>query len=655
MCANLPITFKASGGTNNIWYLTETASSPVSTATQLVTTGLTPETIVSRFVSQSINNCESPRTAIHVQIKSTMACGGIPDSPTPPTIPLDSVSIDTPDPVVELPPLKEPEIPRITYAFSPNCGRETYQLTVVGCPNTPQIFNQYGPEKLIGLGESTAIQAYAEAYIQIRCPGTAALPIQVTLPEMRKPEIRIETTYANFACSGDDIKLQAIIPHDTEIIGWELNGHLLAEQKMISGQLRPGFYQPVVRKNGCIHRGDGMYIEVHERPLPPEITLSATKVCLGDTVRVLANMPQLKWVSHAPTNQRFVGSTAGTYLFSAQTAIDGVCWSETSEPIILLVRPLPPPPKINNVRNAGFCVGDSTKLEADAPSLKYAWNTGDSTQIRFSKIPEINQVKYQDPNGCWSAWSDPINTFHFPAAPQPFIRATPNRQFCQGSFITIHTTPAFRYAWNNGSTSDSLIVRNSEKITMKTQNEYGCWSMPSSPLVIEARQNPNVPLLDKMGSYFLQARSLFDQPDRFVWKFNQVDLTDSLNQIKLFTSGIYSVSAQKKYRLDEEQPITCASAFRNYNYILPVELGGISIYPNPTQSATISIEILNQTLQGTIELIDLQGHVLQRWEIGDSSIRHRIRLDDQLANGNYILRFETDEGIKTRIISVVRN
>jgi hypothetical protein len=86
-----------------------------------------------------------------------------------------------------------------------------------------------------------------------------------------------------------------------------------------------------------------------------------------------------------------------------------------------------------------------------------------------------------------------------------------------------------------------------------------------------------------------------------------------------------------------------------------VELGGISIYPNPTQSATISIEILNQTLRGTIELIDLQGHMIQRWEIGNSSIRHRIRLDDQLANGNYILRFETDEGIKTRIISVVRN
>jgi hypothetical protein len=211
-----------------------------------------------------------------------------------------------------------------------------------------------------------------------------------------------------------------------------------------------------------------MYIEVHERPLPPEITLSATKVCLGDTVRVLANLPQLKWMSHAPTNQRFVGSAAGTYLFSAQTATDGVCWSIPSSPISLQIQSVPQPPLIIFQRQAGFCKGDSTKLQADTPSQKYAWNSGDSTQIRYSKIPEANQVKYQDPNGCWSAWSAPITTFHFPAEPQPFIRANPNRQFCHGAYATIHATPAFLYAWNTGSTEDSLVIRSSEKITLKT-------------------------------------------------------------------------------------------------------------------------------------------------------------------------------------------
>jgi hypothetical protein len=659
ICANLPLTFKASGGTNNIWYQTATASTAVSTATQITVNGQTPESIVTRFVSQSVNNCESARTAISVWIKSNVECGVItdtPPTPPPPTIPpIPETPPTIPDPVVEVPPIKEPEIPRISFTLSPNCGKETYQLTVIGCPNTPQIFNQYGPEKLIGLGESTAISASFETYIQIRCPGTAAAPIQVTLPEMQRPVIAIETNYANFACSGDDIKLQAILPAHTEIIGWELNGHLLAENQVISGQLRPGFYQPVVQKNGCIHRGDGIYIEVHERPLPPEITLSATKVCLGDTVRVLANMPQLKWVSHAPTNQRFIGSAAGTYVFSAQTAINGVCWSTPSSPISLQVQSVPQPAIIIFQRQAGFCKGDSTKLQADIPSQKYAWNSGDSTQIRYSKIPEVNQVKYQDPNGCWSAWSATITSYHFPAEPQPFIRANPNRQFCQGAYATILATPAFRYAWNTGSTEDSLVIRNSEKITLKTQNEYGCWSIPSPPLSIEARQNPRIPLLEKMGSYFLQARNIIDQPDRYVWAFNEGNLKDSLSQIKLVKSGIYGVSALKYYTLDEALTITCRSEFKFYSYALPTELAGISIYPNPTQSTLLSIEILNNTLESKVELIDFQGHVIQHWELGSSAFRHRIKLTENLTNGNYILRFETDEGIKTRILSVLRN
>jgi hypothetical protein len=132
-------------------------------------------------------------------------------------------------------------------------------------------------------------------------------------------------------------------------------------------------------------------------------------------------------------------------------------------------------------------------------------------------------------------------------------------------------------------------------------------------------------------------------------------LLDSLKQIKLFDSGIYYVSALKNYLLAGESTITCRSEFKGYNYTLPTELGGISIYPNPTQSSSISIEILSNTLENKIELIDFQGHVVQHWELGSAAFRHRIKLADQLANGNYILRFETDEGIKTRIISVLRD
>ena len=72
ICPGNTIVFKASGGTNNIWYLTESATSALSTATNLsvsstTNSGTDPFTI-TRWVSQKINECESPRTAIDVKV-----------------------------------------------------------------------------------------------------------------------------------------------------------------------------------------------------------------------------------------------------------------------------------------------------------------------------------------------------------------------------------------------------------------------------------------------------------------------------------------------------------------------------------------------------------------------------------------------------------
>jgi hypothetical protein len=64
------IIFKATGGTNNIWYLNENDTKAISTATTLsvavpINKGTSAIELV-RWVSQKVNNCESPKTAIKV-------------------------------------------------------------------------------------------------------------------------------------------------------------------------------------------------------------------------------------------------------------------------------------------------------------------------------------------------------------------------------------------------------------------------------------------------------------------------------------------------------------------------------------------------------------------------------------------------------------
>ncbi len=71
VCSGSTITFKASGGTYNIWYLNEKDLNSISTATSIsvippINLGLTNVPIL-RWASQKINECEGPKAAISVQ------------------------------------------------------------------------------------------------------------------------------------------------------------------------------------------------------------------------------------------------------------------------------------------------------------------------------------------------------------------------------------------------------------------------------------------------------------------------------------------------------------------------------------------------------------------------------------------------------------
>ncbi|MHA8050720.1 hypothetical protein V7S79_06355, partial [Aquirufa sp. ROCK-SH2] len=70
------LTFKASGGTNNIWYLNENDANYISTATSITVKNVINEAnddmFISRWVSQKINECEGPRAKIEVLIPAKL-------------------------------------------------------------------------------------------------------------------------------------------------------------------------------------------------------------------------------------------------------------------------------------------------------------------------------------------------------------------------------------------------------------------------------------------------------------------------------------------------------------------------------------------------------------------------------------------------------
>jgi hypothetical protein len=157
-----------------------------------------------------------------------------------------------------------------------------------------------------------------------------------------------------------------------------------------------------------------------------------------------------------------------------------------------------------------------------------------------------------------------------------------------------------------------------------------------------------------VGTYFIRARSVIDKPDQYAWKMNDLRLPDSTAQIKMKDSGIYAARAEKRYQMLGEIDIRCVSEFKSQSFSFPTELDGLSIYPNPTNSDYVTLEILEDAVSGQMELVDFQGHLVHRWELGNSKNRNRLLLPRHIANGNYLLRLEADGETKNKLISIMR-
>jgi Ig-like domain CHU_C associated/Secretion system C-terminal sorting domain len=641
ICPGLSVTFKASGGVNNIWYLNTSSTAPLSTATTYTTSANPASSPFTRYVSQKINGCESDRTAILVQVLSLAVC-----SPT------DSTS--TPPPIVNPPPTDSTEqnLPQVhlSYQLHQNCESGTYALNIHGCHLATQItINR----------QATLVSNYFESYIpentelHITCPESISDPLDILLPGLTPPEIPIQSNYQNYVCEGDKTSLSIQLPIGAHMVGWEYNGHLFTQTKDLHETLAAGNYQAIIQRNTCTYRSESIYIDVHPKPEIPKLINTRTNICIGDTIYLQTTVayPYYLW-SNQSTAATFVESAkqAGNLDIVAQVSMDGTCWSNPSETIHIQVNPSPEKPQILVQKNGGFCRGDSILLSLNHTGMAYKWSNNEINQRIYAYKPERYEAIWQDSMGCWSPPSEAVQTYYYPEEPQPHIHAL-NRQFCQGESVTIYASPAFEYRWSTQANSDSIVLRTSDIIYLKTQNEYGCLSPPSLPLQIIAQGNPWMPKLSRSGMYFIQATNI-EPVTKYEWKLDSHLLKDTTAQIKIRQSGFFQVRAIKKYELRDAIPIQCYSPYQVSSFGISADDPGIRLYPNPNKGELVQVEIQEDLSNVDVALYSLQGKQLKRWQLSDTRLAHSLQLE-QIPTGSYVLQFYAQQWSREKRIFIV--
>ena len=681
------IIFKATGGTNNMWYLNENDTKAISTATTLsvavpINTGTSAIELV-RWVSQKVNNCESPKTAIRVSIPAivkpivpvvpTIPVSGTPANSTPPpplitssptTIPANPsdnpevISIPTEVPAEpDVYDLKEIILPKeklfLRYSTQVRCDEESYLLHVEGCPVPLKYENLNGGIDYRSPEEDLLVHSPNETKINVICEGEFADPMLVVLPSLKRPNFTVESSFDSFVCENENIEIKLNYSSDSQFHVWEKEGHSYSENPIIKEVANAGTYQAIISKAGCFYRSELVTVDVHKTPVTPILFSPKHTICQNDSLLISIKNDANKYLwsmGETTKNLPFIGKKAGIELFKAKITLDGKCWSAWSNPLKIIIHPTPTKPQIVTIRNAGFCRGDSTFLETTKNAKSWMWSSSETQSFIYSKIPQTYTVVIQDSVDCWSPPSDPVTSFYFPIEKQPVTKSFPSNQFCLGNFVTLKTSPAFGYLWNTGETTDSIKVNQSGKYHLKTRNEYGCWSIPSIEQYIFGRTLPLMPILEKNGTFFIKARN-FDVVDSYQWIVGPSKILDTNAILKMAVNGLHQVRAKRNFNLASNPLLSCFSEFQKMVFNIPENFNGFSIYPNPMIGDHLTIEILKETGAGEILLMDLRGIILGTWLFQNSKDAIKIKIHS-IPNGQYIIKMNSANVILDKLLII---
>ena len=658
------IIFKATGGTNNIWYLNENDIKAISTATTLsvavpINTGTSAIELV-RWVSQKVNNCESAKTAIRVSIPANM-------KPTAPTIPVLETPVGLPpaapiipeeitipsEPPSDLPAAGsiEPEVydlqeiilPKeklfLRYSTQLRCEEESYLLHVEGCPVPLKYDFLNGGVDFRSPEQDLLVHSPNETKISVSCEGEYADPMLVVLPGLKRPDFSVESSFDSFVCENENIEIKLNYSSDSQFHVWEKEGHSYSENPIIKEAANAGTYQAIISKAGCFYRSEKVIVDVHKTPESPLLFSPKNAICQNDSLLISMKNDANRYLwsmGETTKNLFYVGKKAGVEVFKSKITLDGKCWSAWSNPLKIIIHPTPTKPQIVTIRNAGFCRGDSTLLQTTKNAKSWKWSNSETQSFIYSKIPQTYTVAIQDSVDCWSPPSEPVTSFYFPIEKQPITKTFPSNQFCLGDFVTLKTSPAFGYLWNTGETTDSIKVTQSGKYHLKTRNEYGCWSIPSIEQYILGRALPLMTILEKNGTFFIKARN-FDVVDSYQWIVGPSKMVDTNAILKMAVNGLHQVRAKRNFDLASNPLLSCFSEFQKMVFNIPENFNGFSIYPNPIIGNQLTIEILKETGAGEILLTDLRGIILGTWPIQNSKDAIKIKIHS-IPNGQYIIK-----------------
>lgn len=323
-----------------------------------------------------------------------------------------------------------------------------------------------------------------------------------------------------------------------------------------------------------------------------------------------------------------------------------------------------------NKLNDNFFKNSKAILPASLPQFIKKCGLNNETIMSVNDVPEKTQIEWYNanldiigkdrtkqvftPGKYFLRTIDPIgNVFvvpffqvrNLPVPSKPSVISSSMTTICSGLSVNLSISEnAGRVLWNTGSTLSTIEVKNQGDYKVKTWNKFECGSEYSAANPITVVDNPSSPMANLLSPYFLTGGQKTSDID-FNWLLNNVAITaEKGSNLRVKTSGRYSVYASKKY---VDGPI-CVSPTFDITYTLPLD-GGLSIFPNPAGNL-LTIQSVSSLQGSEFTIYAMDGRQITQGKIGQDG-SYVMNLTG-INSGNYKLVLKTNDQLYTKTLII---
>jgi len=487
---------------------------------------------------------------------------------------------------------------------------------------------------------------------------SSADTIKINVTKAIKPTLT--TTGSISLCIGDSVVLSA----STNQNQWYKDGLMLAGSNGSSISVKnSGTYSVISNVNGCISDTASRTINFNPAPTSPIINISgSTTICSGENIVMtssVTNADDYLWKLNGNTitgakTSSFTAGTAGIY--SLAIKVNG-CFSVQSETKTIVVSPTPNAPLVSANGPLVFCAGGNVLLSSNSlTGNQWLQNGIPIPGATLSNLTVNSSGSYSailTNNGCKSSASNTlVTTLNPQSAP---IKAEINAGAYTGTKICFKDSILFisknqydKYLWSTGDTTQSIMVKKTDTISLKgTYTGNPCYSASSEKVIVINNQN-KIPVISVAGNTLTSSNSNY-----YRWYQNNT-LVNGVSGFN-FTNppiGVYKVeTSSDNYCWDtSEEFVVLLSNTTTFK----TDSIDIKSYPNPTTNGqfTVNVYFTNPTtLLSKIIVTDMQGVIIQQTQKVLFTGQHlKIPINMGVNKGTYAVHVDLNGTIKTILV-----